>query len=67
MHPWRISRKSYISLAMGFGHRRIRLAAGELLVLDNGRWLHGRDRLSQGSGRFLWRYWLRRPRAQEAH
>ena len=54
-------------LAMGFGHRRIRLAAGELLVLDNGRWLHGRDRLSHGSGRFLRRYWLRRPRAQEAH
>ena len=53
-------------LAMGFGHRRIRLAAGELLVLDNGRWLHGRDRLSHGSGRFLRRYWLRRPRAPEA-
>ena len=48
-------------LAMGFGHRRIRLVAGELLVLDNGRWLHGRDRLSHGSGRFLRRYWLRRP------
>ena len=53
-------------LAMGFGHRRIRLAAGELLVLDNARWLHGRDRLSHGSGRFLRRYWLRRPRAPEA-
>ncbi|MDE0460311.1 MAG: TauD/TfdA family dioxygenase [Chromatiales bacterium] len=47
-------------LAMGFGHRRVRLAAGELLVVDNGRWLHGRDRLSKGSGRFLRRYWLRR-------
>ena len=51
-------------LAMGFGHRRIRLAPGRLPVVDNGRWLHGRDRLSQGSGRFLQRYRLRRrPRA----
>lgn len=48
-------------LAMGFGHRRIRLAAGELLVVDNGRWLHGRDKLSDGSSRCLQRYWLRRP------
>lgn len=47
-------------LAMGFGHRRIWLAAGEWLVLDNGRWLHGRDRLSHGSGRCLRRYWVRR-------
>lgn len=48
-------------LAMGFGHRRIRLAVGELLVVDNGRWLHGRDKLSDSSSRFLRRYWLRRP------
>ena len=55
-------------LAMGFGHRRVRLGAGELLVLDNARWLHGRDRLSHGSGRCLRRYWLRRPTARrEAH
>ena len=46
-------------LAMGLGHRRIRLVAGELLVVDNGRWLHGRDRLSHGSDRLLRRYWLR--------
>ena len=47
-------------LAMGFGRRRIRLATGKLLVVDNGRWLHGRDKLSQGSGRYMQRYWLRR-------
>lgn len=47
-------------LAMGFGYRRIRLKAGELLIVDNGRWLHGRDALSERSDRFLRRYWLRR-------
>ena len=47
-------------LAMGFGHRRIRLKVGELLVIDNGRWLHGRDKLPERSGRCLHRYWLRR-------
>ena len=45
-------------LAMGFGHRRIRLQPGGMLVVDNGRWLHGRDRLEVGSGRFLRRFWL---------
>ena len=30
-------------LAMGAGHKRIRLAPGDLLVVDNARWLHGRD------------------------
>ena len=47
-------------LAMGFGHRRVRLQVGELLVVDNGRWLHGRDKLPEKSNRFLQRYWLRR-------
>lgn len=47
-------------LAMGFGHRRIRLKAGELLIVDNGQWLHGRDTVSERSTRFLQRYWLRR-------
>lgn len=47
-------------LAMGFGHRRIRLKAGELLIIENGRWLHGRDTVPEGSARFFQRYWLRR-------
>lgn len=47
-------------LALGFGHRRIRLKAGELLIIDNRRWLHGRDMLPERSDRFLQRYWLRR-------
>ena len=47
-------------LAMGFGHRRVRLKVGELLVVENGRWLHGRDKLPEKSKRFLQRYWLRR-------
>lgn len=47
-------------LAMGFGHRRVRLKVGELLVVENGRWLHGRDKLPEKSNRFLQRYWLRR-------
>ena len=46
-------------LAMGFGHRRIRLRPGEMLVIDNGRWLHGRDRIEDGNGRSLRRFWLR--------
>lgn len=45
-------------LAMGFGHRRIRLLSGDLLVVDNGRWLHGRDKLERRNGRFLHRFWL---------
>ena len=48
-------------LAMGFGHRRVRLRRGELLVVDNGRWLHGRDKLEKGNGRFLRRFWLGAP------
>ena len=46
-------------LAMGLGHRRIRLLPGELLVVDNGRWLHGRDKLERRNGRSLHRFWLR--------
>ena len=45
-------------LAMGLGHRRIRLEPGDLLVVDNGRWLHGRDKLERRNGRFLHRFWL---------
>lgn len=45
-------------LAMGFGHRRIRLMPGDLLVVDNGRWLHGRDKLERHNGRSLHRFWL---------
>ena len=45
-------------LAMGVGHRRIRLQPGDLLVVDNGRWLHGRDKLEQQNGRLLRRFWL---------
>lgn len=45
-------------LAMGCGHRRIRLKEGEVLVVDNGRWLHGRDRLPENSNRLLQRYWI---------
>ena len=46
-------------LAMGYGHRRIRLQAGEMLLVDNGRWLHGRHKLPENSDRFLKRYWMR--------
>ena len=53
--------KTFVSLlAMGLGHRRIRLQPGDLLLIDNGRWLHGRNTLEDGSGRFLRRFWLRR-------
>lgn len=53
--------RTFVSLlAMGLGHRRIRLQSGDLLLIDNGRWLHGRNRLENGSGRFLRRFWLRR-------
>ena len=45
-------------LAMGFGHKRIRLQPGDLLVVDNARWLHGRDKLEQQNGRLLRRFWL---------
>ncbi|MCB9756611.1 MAG: TauD/TfdA family dioxygenase [Myxococcales bacterium] len=45
-------------LAMGVGRRRIRLQAGEVLIVDNGRWLHGRDELAEGSPRFLRRWWV---------
>lgn len=47
-------------LAMGFGHRRVRLKPGELLIIDNGQWLHGRDILPEKSNRCFRRYWLRR-------
>ena len=47
-------------LAMGFGHHRVRLKAGELLIIDNGQWLHGRDILPEKSNRCFQRYWLRR-------
>ena len=46
-------------LAMGVGHKRIRLQPGDLLVVDNARWLHGRDRLERQNGRLLRRFWLR--------
>ena len=53
--------KMFVSLlAMGFGHRRIRLQPGDMLVVNNGRWLHGRDKLEDGSGRLLRRFWLQR-------
>ena len=45
-------------LAMGLGYRRIRLQPGGLLVVDNGRWLHGRDKLERCNGRVLHRFWL---------
>ena len=45
-------------LAMGLGRRRIRLLPGDLLVVDNGRWLHGRDKLERRNGRSLHRFWL---------
>jgi hypothetical protein len=45
-------------LAMGSGHKRVRLQPGELLVVDNGRWLHGRDKLEKQNGRLLRRFWL---------
>lgn len=47
-------------LAMGYGHRRIRLQPGEVLIVDNGRWLHGRDELPRNSPRRLRRWWLGR-------
>ena len=43
---------------MGAGHKRIRLQPGELLVVDNARWLHGRDKLERQNGRLLRRFWL---------
>ena len=46
-------------LAMGVGHKRIRLQPGDLLVVDNARWLHGRDRLDRQNDRLLRRFWLR--------
>ena len=45
-------------LAMGVGHKRIRLQPGDLLVVDNARWLHGRDRLDRQNSRLLRRFWL---------
>ena len=45
-------------LAMGAGHKRIRLQPGELLIVDNARWLHGRDKLEKRNGRLLRRFWL---------
>ena len=45
-------------LAMGAGHKRIRLQPGDLLVVDNARWLHGRDKLEKQNGRLLRRFWL---------
>ena len=45
-------------LAVGIGHRRMRLKSGEALIVDNGRWLHGRDKLPENSNRFLQRYWI---------
>ena len=45
-------------LAMGVGHKRIRLQPGDLLVVDNTRWLHGRDKLEEQNGRLLRRFWL---------
>ena len=45
-------------LAMGVGHKRIRLRPGDLLVVDNARWLHGRDRLERQNCRLLRRFWL---------
>lgn len=45
-------------LAMGVGHKRIRLQPGDLLVVDNARWLHGRDKLDRQNGRLLRRFWL---------
>ena len=45
-------------LAMGVGHKRIRLQPGDLLVVDNARWLHGRDRLERQNCRLLRRFWL---------
>lgn len=45
-------------LAMGFGHRRVRLQPGDFLVVDNGRWLHGRNKLERGNDRLLHRFWL---------
>lgn len=52
-------------LAVGCGHRRIRLKAGEILVVDNGRWLHGRDKLPEKSHRSLQRYWIQVARRSE--
>lgn len=37
---------------------RIALKAGDVLFLDNGRMLHGRDSLDVGSPRWLTRYWI---------
>lgn len=45
-------------LAMGAGHKRIRLQPGDLLVVDNARWLHGRDKLERRNDRLLRRFWL---------
>lgn len=36
----------------------VRLKPGQLLVVDNGRWLHGRAALSSGSQRHLTRWWV---------
>ena len=46
-------------LAMGAGHKRIRLQPGDLLIVDNARWLHGRDKLEKRNGRLLRRFWLK--------
>ncbi len=45
-------------LAMGAGHKRIRLQPGDLLVVENARWLHGRDKLEKQNDRLLRRFWL---------
>lgn len=39
-------------------HTRIRLRAGDVLVVDNGRVLHGRTAIGQGCRRHLIRDWL---------
>ncbi len=42
--------------------REVRLSEGEVLVIDNGRMLHGRGSLPQASRRRLRRFWITLPK-----
>ena len=58
-HAGRRALRTFRSLlAMGAGHKRIRLQPGDLLVVENARWLHGRDKLEKQNDRLLHRFWL---------
>ncbi len=54
--------RQVLSVAIHKGSRRIRLAQGSALFVDNRRILHGRDAIAADSNRVLLRVWLKEPR-----